>query len=83
MMNVRINMVFLGMMCIGLVVCSGRDIAMNVNTDGQRWVFCPPEFPSKCYDNEACNKECMSNSYPLGGHCTNGHQCCCRIQNLH
>ena len=78
MMSVKIKIVLLGMMCIGLVMCSSsRDIEQNVKSDEDGWVFCYIDV-GHCQDNDVCNKECVSASFARGGYCKDN-KCCCKI----
>jgi len=72
MMNVKINIVLLGMMCIGLVVCSGIE-----KIDGEGFVFYPPNFEGTCTSNEECNNNCINIAHYRIGFCIQKN-CCCR-----
>jgi len=71
-------MVLVGMLCIGLVVCSSaREISeKNGESDDEAWLFCSMT-EGHCPDKNACNKFCLSVPYPGGGSCVSN-KCCCK-----
>ncbi|BAT93432.1 hypothetical protein VIGAN_07239300, partial [Vigna angularis var. angularis] len=75
-MSLKMNIVLLGMICIGLVVCSSaREIEKNGKSDGDLLICSNDE--GHCPDNNACNKFCLSVPYPGGGYCIKNN-CCCK-----
>ncbi|KAK7334718.1 hypothetical protein VNO80_26479 [Phaseolus coccineus] len=75
MMNLKI--VLLGMICIGLFMCSsGREIIEKNGQSDAAGAFCTIK-QGDCPDNKACNFFCLSVFYPHGGSCLSN-QCCCK-----
>ncbi|KAK7334719.1 hypothetical protein VNO80_26480 [Phaseolus coccineus] len=75
MMNLKI--VLLGMLCIGLVVCSsGREMTEKNEQSDEGWLLCSIDH-GNCPDNKACNQYCLSAPYPGGGSCVSN-KCCCK-----
>jgi len=76
-MGLKINkIVLLGMICIGLVVCSGRDIEKNGKSDGNVVLLCFIDL-AHCVDDHVCDQKCKSANYLAGGRCKYK-TCCCR-----
>lgn len=76
MMTAKVNIVLLGIMCIGLVLCSARDIEKKVKIDGEP-LLCFLQI-GHCVNNHLCSLECQKNNYLRGGLCK-FKGCCCKV----